>query len=56
MYHPTILSQYLYRRCDMYNTAVDACCDTASFYDLRADNLAQFLRSIGIDADRLSIL
>jgi hypothetical protein len=53
MLHPDILRQYGYRRAQLCNTPVDACCDTAAFYGFRIDSLAQFLRAVGVDVDHL---
>ena len=56
MFHPSILAQYLYRRSDLEAGALDACTDTADYYDLPVYRLARFLVTMGIDANRLSLL
>ena len=55
MFHPSILSQYLYRRIECQALAIDALTDTAECFSVDASSLAQFLRSIGIDANRLAL-
>jgi hypothetical protein len=44
MFHPSIIAQYTYRRVECQALAVDA------------SSLAQCLRSLGIDANRLALL
>jgi hypothetical protein len=56
MFNPAILAQYLYRRVECQALAVDACVDTAEFYGLAPMDVAQFLRTIGIDTNRLALL
>jgi hypothetical protein len=51
MLHPSILSQYNYRR-DTTN-AVDACADCAHYFGVKVSTLAAFLRVVGVDADHL---
>jgi hypothetical protein len=51
MLHPSILSQYSYRR-DTAN-AIDACADAADYFGVRVSTLAAFLRAVGIDAHHL---
>jgi hypothetical protein len=51
MLHPSILSQYNYRR-DTTN-AVDACADCACYFGVKVSTLAAFLRVVGIDVAHL---
>jgi hypothetical protein len=51
MLHPSILSQYNYRR-DTANP-IDACADTADYFGVKVSTLAAFLRAVGIDAEHL---
>jgi hypothetical protein len=51
MLHPSILSQYNYRR-DTAN-AIDACADAADYFGIKASTLAAFLRVVGIDVEHL---
>ena len=51
MLHPSILSQYNYRR-DTTN-AVDACADAADYFGIKVSTLAAFLRAVGIDSEHL---
>ena len=56
MFHPSILAQYLYRRTQCESLAIDACTDVAEYYGLQVTTLARVLVTMGIDADRLSLL
>ena len=53
MIHPSILRSYVFRRTECQLNPVDACADTAHDSSIKARVLAQFLRSIGVDADHL---
>lgn len=57
MYHPRIVRHYSYRVTDCQSRAVDACCDTAEWFDVNQYALADFLRTIGaVGAHRLNVL
>jgi hypothetical protein len=56
MFHSAILAQYMYRRIECQALAIDALTDTAEFYGLAPMDVAQCLRSLGIDANRLALL
>ena len=57
MFHPDIFHFYVYRLTECRTHAVDACNDTAEFYNIDIRSVAQFLRSIeAIDANRLTLI
>jgi hypothetical protein len=56
MYHPDILTMYLFIRVDQQQRAIDACSDTASYCSVPVAALAQFLASMAIDAAKLTLI
>ena len=56
MFDPRHLSSYLYRRNMCGSNPIDACSDVALFGGFSMCAFAQFLVTMGIDADRLSLL
>ncbi len=56
MFHPDILTMYLFIRVDQQQRAIDACSDTASYCSVPVAALAQFLASMAIDAAMLSLI
>jgi hypothetical protein len=56
MYHPDILTMYLFIRVDQQINAIDACSDTASYCSVPVAALATFLASMAIDAVSLSLI
>ena len=56
MFHPSILRTYVEYRTGQQLPAIDACTYAAQFHEVSCYDLAQFLVTVGIDADRLSLL
>ena len=50
MLHPDILKMYLFMRSDQQQNAIDSATDTAFNCGIPVAALAQFLRTVGIDA------
>jgi hypothetical protein len=56
MFHPSILEQYSFNRDAVQMNPIDACADVAEYHEVPVHHLARFLVTMGIDADRLSLL
>ena len=56
MFHPDILATFNAYRIGQQLNALDACTDTADYHDLPVYRVARFLVTMGIDAQRLSLL
>ncbi len=56
MFHPDILKTYNFLRFHVQQNAIDSATDTAHGYCIPVAPLAQFLRSVGIDAAMLSLI
>ena len=56
MFHPYILAAYGYARVYSQRNCIDACTDVAEYNRVPVHQLARFLVTMGIDADRLSLL
>lgn len=55
MFHPAILRTYIEYRMGRQLPALDACTYAAQFHDVSCYDLAQFLVTMGIDAQRLQL-
>ena len=51
-----ILKSYIYRRTECSMTAVDACADTAEYWGIAHQDLAQFLVAIGMRGRGLDLI
>jgi hypothetical protein len=56
MYHSETLNQYIYRRTECQQRAIDAVVDVAEYFEIDPSDFARFLRGMGIDCERLEIV
>ena len=56
MFHSDLIDQYTFNRIAVQMNPIDSCADVAEYNDVPVHRLAQFLITMGIDADRLSLL